>query len=1353
MDTNIDSNSRSSGLSSEFLAIFKKKGEELLKNQEKFELGTLPARIDTLLQSLQEMDVQVKDGLKEFGPYLHLDDIVLSGGLKKSEKVALLKVISDTIALIRTGQATFMKSAKKLQDEADKSGQPELIKKDVYGQCLRTTNGWLNDVAKGLLDEAPLIKARVTALNGTPEEKLQIKQEAKRKIASLKSDVDSFKEIIASHSSRSFERTDPFATRLLTSLTPDEQKKIYPVWEKLALAGQEFLDASMELDKLGENGERGNQSSTRYDFKALYDQIIATGLPQAWWPPRLVEQVQAWRKASRIHNEQNSKKPKADWKVVGSEVLGALGQLSKMGGLAGSIAAMDASFDPEAIPGAPIEPDKSAERFTMMVGAICSLTDGLKENVKGVVSGEAKDQLKEMLTFDETIDLSDRVDQLLALLGKSSDAAATVMDLVANIEKVKGTELGKLLDAKVVPGLGLAVHIIKLATAIKAAADSAILTAKTKRLRVTSDQQDALGLRQDGGVTTKALDKATKSQQQFTARKGLEIFVESTQVTAQAVILSGVSAPAGYGLSIAATGIELAGAKVFEGIDWSQAKVAKKLLEQARAGSPAAQQMLFENCELYAKLYLAILVRESDPLGEKYIKDRGITQDSLDNPTSIWLLGEALRDAVQKEDDTEIDDNLLMHLGGPLARLGKMAAGAVVDGVSAVVEKGRQVAASAYDASWKAPATVDLLPKNWETNKDAAVADAGLRNDSSGIGDGLTALKASTDEYDRVAASVKGGDETGKQLRLKQISKVLQQCGIVRGLLVNYRPVQGKDRSLPHEPMVAVLEAMRSDVDGLVNSYKLRAAGIKGVSLTTGQDGSALLDIAAKRWVSIRKDPACKTAWSTTWKSAVETVGLADDDHDVAKLLEAVQKQWVARQELEEASQIVNAKSGSALYKARKGTLEALKAAVDALGQCARSVAMFPNLAVFVAGARDDLAAQMRAIDDQLCGAKVGVSIGNKPALPEHGPQSTAKDFSAWSGMWLESWKQASDLGFCSADGGNDLSIALNGFGSAYATLLALPAKSKDRPEKRDAALSAGGKVLGKCDELLKNEPYAPDVILALVRSYLADTMTGRTRLIKEVSEAVVLPMDDLKQLQAAVPGKVPEGGKGLIVPNELQEGWVKAYEGCLREGVASKSDSGGSLGKQLGVIKSAMEGANQLLATGKCAAKDLDALYAAMDNIRKQITAAIQLVNKLLAAPGFAANDQMMDLLSVLGAEFGNYLAVIEDRRGKIELSGAQLSEEEFKKVKGRFVKQRLAPDQDTGLSALIKKVAKTTKPVDLATYRNDLDLKLAELIKQLEADVQKSVQDAKLTKPPGVPVNYTPWIAYLRVLKAQIP
>ena len=1346
--------SRPTELSAEFLSIFKKKGEALQKQQDKYDLGTLPARIKALRESLKATDAQVTAGLKEFSSFLHLDDIILSGGIKQSEKVKLLIGISDTLALIQAGRATVVKSARKLQDEIDKSGKPELVKEKIYDECLSTVNGWSSDVPNGIRDEAPLIKERVKALNGTPAEKAQVKQAAAQKIAGLKADVDNFKSVIASHSSRSFERTDPFATRMLTSLTPDEQKAIYPVWEQLALAGQQFLDASMSLDKLGEHGERGGQKETRYDFQELYDKIIATGLPQAWWPPRLVEQVQAWRKASRIHNAQNSKKPKAAWKEVGSDALDALGKVAKLGSFAGGLAAFDASFNPEALPDAPIEPEETAERFTMLVGAICSLTGGLKENVRGIVAGEAKEKLKEMLTFDETIDLSERLDQLLLLLGKSGDAATTVMDLVANVEKIKGTELGKVLDAKVVPGLGLAVHIFKLATAIKAAADSAMLTSKTKRLGVTSDQQDASGLRQDGGVTTKALDKAVKSQQEFTARKGLEVFVESTQVTAQAVILSGVSAGAGYGLSAVASGIELAGEMVFDGVDWSQAKVAKKLLEQARAGSPTAQQMLFENCELYAKLYLAILVREADPLGEKYVKDRGITQDSLDKPTSIWVLGEALRGAVQKEDDTEIDDNLAMHLAGPFGRLGKLAAGAVVVGVSAAVEKGRQIAASDYDPNWKPPAPVDLQSANWARNKDAAVAQAGLRNDTSGVGDGLKALEACTEEYDKIAAAVKGGDAAGQQSRLKQISKVLQQAGIARGLLSNFRPVQGKDPSLVHAPMVSVLEAMHSDFNRFVEEYKLRAAGIQGVSLSAAQDGkTAILDIAKTPWVSIKSDPACQTRWKPVWQSALDKVGLADDDHGVAKLLGTVQAQWGPLQEKESSSQIVDKKHGAELYNARKSALDAMKAAVDALGLCAKSVVLFPNLAAFVGGARDDVAAQMRAIDDRLCNAKdVRVSVGSKPALPAHSTKSSANDFAAWAGMWRESWTEASDLGYCSTKGGDALSKALHGFATSYAALLAV-ANVKDRSEKRDAALKEGAEVLKKCDELFRNEPYAPDAILALAKGYLADVMAGRARLIDEVSKAVVLDPADLKALQDAVPGKVPDGGKGLIVPNELQSGWVKAYQGCLRAGVATKSDSGGALGTQLGAVKAAMDEANKFLTTGKCAAGDLGKLYDAMDKVRKEITAAIKLVNKLLAAPGFAANDQIMDLLSVLGAEFGNYLAVIEDRRGKIELSGADMHEDEFSKVKNTFIKQRLAPAGDTGVSELIKNARKTTNPVDRAAHRNSLDIKVGELIKQVQKEMDDSNKAAKATKPPGEPVNYGPWIGYLRALKAQIP
>ena len=1312
--------------------------------------------ITDLMRILDTTDKQVMSDVKQFASYQHLDDIVLSGVMKTADKTKLLKLIDKTVQTVLRGRETFVTPARQLEEQIKQSTDTEVQKKaGIQATCLSKVEKWETWIPDAILAEAPLIKDRVAALTtapGSPEQDKLVKG-SERKIAGLKGQVDEFKQILESHSSRSFARTDPFATKMLTALDLDEQNKMKVLWDELALAGQLFLDATISIDKLNEQEISGDQRETRYDFQALYDKIIAIGLPEAWWPPRLVERVQAWRKASRIHNDQKAK-PKSTAKEIGEELLGAFSQLAKLGSFAGGIAAFDNSFTPEPKGETP-RPDESASRLVMMFGSVCELTNGLKGNVEDALKGEAIETLKK-LDPTEAIDLNERLDAILKIVSAPAEFCKNALDLVANIGKHAGTDWAKTFDTKVVPGLSLAVHILKMIAAIKETAESAILTAKTQRLGVTSDQQNATGLRQDGGTTTGALKKAELSQKEYTARKGLEVFTESVNVTAQAVILSGVSAPAGYGLSAVATGIELAGEMVFDGIDWGHAKVAKKLLQDAQAGSPIAQQLLFEKCELYAKLYLAILVREGDPLGKKYIADRGITQDNLDKPTSVWLLGEALRDAVQKEDDTEIDGNLAKHLAGPLGKLAGRMKDGVVDGTIFVVEKGRQALAEEYDATWKPPQTPSLDPDIWTAIKDSAVDDAGLRNDSSGITDALKGLQKTIASYAALSLPPKKGQKTPDDKdKLKAISQILQQIGVVRGTMSGWSPVQGKNPREAHEPMrVEVLDEMHKLLTAAANKYKTAASNLPGVTVGQDQDGNVVIDIPPAAWTGLSAGGKVKDQWDRTWQSAIESIGIAEEDFGTSGLLATVQKQWDELRELEDGSQIVDTKSGKELYKSRKATLDALSAARDAAGKVAKSVILFPNLAAFVSAAQKDMATRTRALDDAMCSANVSLDLDSKPALPAHDPQSTAAAFQQWAAMWLESWSYAAQLGFVSADGGNALSVALNGFGSSYAAYLALQPGDKDRPSKRDAALGDGAKVLKACDALIRAEPYAPDSILALVRAYAADATTGRQALVQEVSSAQVLDPTALSDLQKAIPGAVDPGGKGLIATNDLQGPWEKAYAECLKQGVAAKSDSGGALGKQLGKIKTAMTEANKpLLATGKCDPKDLPGLYKAMDDVRKQIGEAIKLVNKLLAAPGFAANDQIMDLLSVLGAEFSNYLEVIEDRKGKIEVSGGSIDADLFSKVKAAFVKQSLAPKDDTGLSALMKTV-KSAKSKDLAKAKTALRDKIGVTITLAEGAVAKSKlppppQTGKKKAPPPVELNYTPWITYLQEMK----
>ena len=1315
---------------------------------------------------LDKTDKQVKANAKQFDQFQHLDDIVLSGGIKTDEKTRLLKLIDSTIQIVERRAETFITPARQLGEQIAKNNDPEVQKHaELQPDTLKTVNFWVSLIPDGVYSEASLIKDRVAALTVKPgsDEQKKLISGAGQKIAGLKGQVDDFKTSIESHSSRSFARTDPFGTKMLTSLDSDEEKKFRALTEELARAGQVFLDATISIDKLNEQGIQGDQRETRYDFQTLYDKIVAIGLPEAWWPPRLVERVQAWRKASRIHGEQNAKR-KSVAKEIGEEALGAFGQLMKAGSFAGSIAAFDNSFTPEA-KGEPPKPDESASRMAMIFGSVCELTNGLKEDVKGALKGEAIEALKK-LDPTEAIDLNERLESIIAIVKVPTEFCASALDLVTNIGKHAGTPWAKTFDTKVVPGLSLAMHILKLIDAIRETAQSALLTAKTQRLGVTSDQQNATGLRQDGGTTTGALKKAEQSQKEYTARKGLEVFTESVNVTAQAVILSGVSAPAGYGLSAVASGIELAGEMVFDGIDWSQAKVAKKLLDDARAGSVIAQQLLFEKCELYAKLYLAILVREGDPLGKKYIADRGITQDSLDKPTAVWLLGEALRDAVQKEDDTEIDDSLVKHLAGPIGKLAARLVDGVGDGVGYVVEKGRQALSAEYDANWKVTPAPVLDPSVWTQIKENAVDEAGLRNDTSGITAALTALEKTKAAYAALAnppsPPKKGAKPPTDKEKLGAISEILQQIGVVSGTMSGWRPVQGKKPREEHAPMRAVLNEMQKLLNALGNTYKTEAGKLPGVTLSTDQNGNKVLDIQAVRWAGLDAGGQCKTQWDTTWNNAIETIGLAEADYGVSKLLGTVQTQWDALQDIEGGSQIVDAKFGEKLYKARKGALDALMAARDAIAPAMKAVQLFPNLCAFVTAAHSDMAARARALDNRMCEATKDLQLPTKPKLPAHHPKSDASAFAQWAAVWLQSWTEAAHLGFVSPKGGDGLSASLNGFGTTYAAYLTAKPTDKSRPAKRDIALGDGAKVLKVCDALIQAEPYAPDLILARVREYAADATAARRALIDEVANTEVMDKQTLEGLKEPLPDAIDPSGKGLMKTRDFKSAWEGAYKNCVDKGVAAKAqegviikdDVGKELAGKLDKIKTAMDAANKLLASGKCKAEDLTDLYKTMDKVREEISGAIKQVNKLLAAPGIAANEQVLDLISAMGAEFTNYLEVIEDRKGKIEVSDGKLDADAFSTVKAMFGKQGLAPKDDTGISKLLKdlkslKGSKRDKPLA------ELKTKIDDAIKAAEKAVADSKnppqpQQGKKKAPPPVQPNYTPWINYLTELKA---
>ena len=116
------------------------------------------------------------------------------------------------------------------------------------------------------------------------------------------------------------------------------------------------------------------------------------------------------------------------------------------------------------------------------------------------------------------------------------------------------------------------------------------------------------------------------------------------------------AAPAGTALKIVGSVIQYWQHIVFTNIEWGQANGAKKLLKEAQAGNPIARMQIFEDSNRYAKMYIAILVKDGNPLAKKFIEQRGIEEGDLDQSMSLKILREAMLKDVDQRDETDVAD-------------------------------------------------------------------------------------------------------------------------------------------------------------------------------------------------------------------------------------------------------------------------------------------------------------------------------------------------------------------------------------------------------------------------------------------------------------------------------------------------------------------------------------------------------------------------------------------------------------------------------------------------------------------------------------------------------------------------
>jgi hypothetical protein len=192
------------------------------------------------------------------------------------------------------------------------------------------------------------------------------------------------------------------------------------------------------------------------------------------------------------------------------------------------------------------------------------------------------------------------------------------------------------------------------------------------------------------------------------------------------------------GISVVGTAIEYGGKVYFANVDFNRASSAKQTLLRAQAGSTVDRLLVFENCAVYAKMYIAILAKEKNKLAEEFIIKRGYTEsDIAKEEVSATILREFLMKDAKQVDERETTDSRLVATGEGLAGITLKEGKGYLEKAKNFKEKyfppGLEgVSPSAYDPKWAhIEAEVVINPATFQAVWKRAVAEAGLFDDGT----------------------------------------------------------------------------------------------------------------------------------------------------------------------------------------------------------------------------------------------------------------------------------------------------------------------------------------------------------------------------------------------------------------------------------------------------------------------------------------------------------------------------------------------------------------------------------------------------------------------------------------------
>ena len=643
-------------------------------------------------------------------------------------------------------------------------------------------------------------------------------------------------------------------------MTQDEQKQAQAEMDKLAQIGSDIL----------------NNGGT---YKQVKTMMAASGLTEEFWPPQLVQSIQAWRKTTRALQDERVRK------IVENQQSGSGGfstdSVMQAMQLIASGTELKSSINEL---NKPDESDKSglldaAAKSTEVGKTVADWLNGAASGVSGSLSvlellESGKDLFK--VVTDENKDARDK---FLESLEISLDALAQSLGgVVAGLNMAKdfgGTAVTELMK-KVVPGVCVAAAGVELAIALKDLGKN-VATLKNTR----SEKNEGYAQFLTDGVdeaTLGVMSNALSAERTKVVKSGIKTGTATIELGAALSNTFGGAhgAAAGAGLSVVAGAINLGSKVIFTGIDWGKAKKAKKMLDEARAGNMQAQVEIFEKSNFYAKMYLAILVKAESPLAKKYLVDRGIEEGDLDKPQSLEILRDVMLEAADQVNDQEVDDNLARALTGKVGDFAAWTGNKTIE----LKDRAVRLGVAEYDpkANYAAPTFKDVAPDKWVSTWTAGkkiLVERGLIDEATGI----------TKALEKAAAACKLVADQQKDTKILPQEKRTALLGAIEALnaalecAAGSKPMAfvstGSPKKIPHQKACDTLYTLQ---DRLLTELNAHWAIL---------DNLAPSDL---NWAPAKIDEIDLKAWQGFWTEGKDKASFPAKDCGVGKGIEAVVK-------------------------------------------------------------------------------------------------------------------------------------------------------------------------------------------------------------------------------------------------------------------------------------------------------------------------------------------------------------------------------------------------------------------------------------------------------------------------------